>query len=246
VPPEPGISARCFAEERERFGPADYKIWHTSQITARSVGRGWSVPAGMIPPQVVQQINELTGRLGYLPVDESWGTAAVPADLRAADSRHPARPGFVSVEPLPRSSLVSDRLSEGLSRMDSQFSHRWGPCTAESFTLVVLPPTGTGSDEENQWRVDPAAGTVTGVTGIPDDGDDTAWDIVGSADAWQAVLSGRTNLGVAMRRCELRYCGSSEAGDVGPEAADTRIGMLADLLGLRSSWQPSEEPRALV
>jgi hypothetical protein len=27
VPPEPGISARCFSAERERFGPADYKIW---------------------------------------------------------------------------------------------------------------------------------------------------------------------------------------------------------------------------
>src|SRR5262249_9038920 len=45
--PAPGISARCFSAERERFGPADYKIWYTSDISSDSLGRGWSVPAGM-------------------------------------------------------------------------------------------------------------------------------------------------------------------------------------------------------
>jgi hypothetical protein len=65
-------------------------------------------------------------------------------------------------------------------------------------------------------------------------GDDTAFDVVGSVDAWQAVLGGHTNLGVAMRRCELRYC---DTGDAGPVVADLRIDMLADLLGLAPSWQ---------
>ena len=57
-------SARCFAPERERFGPADYKIWHTSKVSARSVGRGWSVPVAMMPPPVLEQINELTEPAG--------------------------------------------------------------------------------------------------------------------------------------------------------------------------------------
>jgi hypothetical protein len=61
------------------------------------------------------------------------------------------------------------------------------------------------------------------------DADDTAWDIVGCVDAWHAVLAGHTNLGVAMRHCELRYCPTGEAG---PVAAELRIGMLTDLLGL--------------
>jgi hypothetical protein len=56
---------------------------------------------------------------------------------------------------------------------------------------------------------------------------------VGTVDAWQAVLTGRTNLGVAMRRCELRYC---DTGEADPVVADTRIAMLADLLGLKPSW----------
>ena len=78
------IAGRIFAPERERFGPADYKIWHTSTITANSVGRGWAMPAEMIPPPVREAINELCGKLGYVPVDEKWGTAARPVDLRLA------------------------------------------------------------------------------------------------------------------------------------------------------------------
>ena len=92
VPPEPGISRRCFSADRERFGPADYKIWHTSQVSRSSVGRGWSLPAAMIPPQDKQALRELTGKLGYLTVDDDWGTAGVPADLRAA--RRPFRGGY--------------------------------------------------------------------------------------------------------------------------------------------------------
>src|SRR5262245_61109457 len=87
--PAPGVSERCFGPGRERFGPGDYKIWHTSQITTRSVGRGWSVPAGMIPPPVLDQLNDMAGKLGYVRVDEGWGTANVPADLREAGEAGP-------------------------------------------------------------------------------------------------------------------------------------------------------------
>jgi Sulfotransferase family len=82
VPPAPGITERCFSNERERFGPADYKIWYTSRVSADSVGRGWSVPTAMIAPQLLAAINELAGRLGYLAVDGDWGTTEPPADLR--------------------------------------------------------------------------------------------------------------------------------------------------------------------
>ena len=80
--PAPGITSRCFTGERERFGPADYKIWATSAITGDSVGRGESVPVGLIPPPITEAINELTGTLGYLPIDQEWGTSRRPADPR--------------------------------------------------------------------------------------------------------------------------------------------------------------------
>ena len=82
----------------------------------------------------------------------------------------------------------------------------------------------------HRWRVDLASRTVTAATSAEDE---TAWDIVGSAEAWRAVLIGQTNLGVAMRRCELRYC---DTGEAGPVVADLRIGMVADLLGIAPSW----------
>jgi hypothetical protein len=220
VPQEPGISRRCFSSERERFGPADYKIWHTTRISDKSVGRGWSVPAAMIPLPVVQTMNELTEKLGYLPVDEAWGTAALPADLRTGHTRADDAPAET-----PGSAVVGDRLRVGLARIDSEFIQRWKSFSEESFAVVTMPPSAAGGGRGNRWRVDLASRTVTS----GDDGADTAWDIVGSIDAWHAVLGGDTNLGVAMRRCELRYCQTEEAG---PVAADLRIGMLTDLLGL--------------
>jgi Sulfotransferase family len=245
VPGQAGISSRCFSPERERFGPADYKIWHTSQISGTSVGRGWSVPAGMIPEPVTQAINELTGKLSYLPVDGKWGTAAVPADLRVDGSRSPALAAGAPIGELPGSAVVGDSLSAGLARVDSGFTQRWGACASESFMVVAMPPAGAGGSRESRWRVDLTAGTVTAVaavaadaTGTVTEGEDTAWDIVGSVDAWQAVLAGRANLGVAMRRCELRYC---ETGEAEPVAADLRIGMLAELLGIAPSWQAAAQ-----
>lgn len=240
VRPVPGISERCFSPERERFGPADYKIWHTSHISAKSVGRGWSVPAGMIPPPVTQAISELTAKLGYLPVDEKWGTAAMPADMRVVDGQS-GLDGAPAVA-LPEPAIVGDRLRAGLCRANGGFAQRWGHCSAESFTVVTMPPSGSTDTRESRWRVDLAAKTVTWLGGTDDGDDDTAWDIVGSADSWQAVLAGHANLGVAMRRCELRYC---DTGQAGPVVADLRIDMLADLLALTPSWQVTLPPADL-
>jgi Sulfotransferase family len=232
VQPEPGISARCFAGERERFGPGDYKIWHTSQITTESLGRGWAVPVGMIPLQIRDQMNELAARLGYRPVDDGWGATAAPADLRADVDLPPLQALPVSGAPLPGATLIGDRLRAGLSAIDSRFTQRWNPCSADTFTLVATASADGGPSCENRWWVNLADRTVTDQRNTAVE--DTGWDIVGSAEAWQAVLSGRVNFGVALRRCELRYCDTSETT---PVAGDTRIGMLADLLGLRNPRQ---------
>jgi hypothetical protein len=264
VDPVPGIAEACFAAERERFGPADYKIWHTSQITDESVGRGWTIPAGLIGPQIRIGINELCGKLGYVPVDENWGTADRPADLRLPADAAPAgtaetmtardaevAPPTAPTMPVlatlngavPESGLaavVGERLAAGISRLGEGFARRWEPCATESFE-VVATPTGLGPNA--RWRVDLAAGTVCALNGggpAPDgdsSGDDneeagSAWDIIAAADAWEQVISGQENMSVALRRHQLRYC---DTGTAGPVVAETRIAMLADLLGL-TSW----------
>jgi Sulfotransferase family len=249
VPPQPGISAACFCTQRERFGPADYKIWHTSRITNDSVGRGWSVPVGMIPSLMLDTLRKLTDQLGYLPVDGNWGTAVVPADLRV-DSGTQAPAVVTGPEPAALTGLMDDALRTGLARIGDSFDRRWPPHADEAFGLVATAPR-VGSRQDHRWRVDLASRSMT-VTAIHasteashDAGDDTAWDVVGSAGAWEAVLAGRANLGVAMRRCDLRYC---EDGESGALAADRRLSMLAELLALPgSAWSPTEPiPRSVA
>jgi hypothetical protein len=60
-----------FGRDHERFGPADHKVWHTAEISSGSVGRSDSVPAGLIPPPVLESINGLLDGLGYLTVPPS-------------------------------------------------------------------------------------------------------------------------------------------------------------------------------
>ena len=108
----------------------------------------------------------------------------------------------------------------------------WEPLAAGTFLVVARTP-GTGGGESG-WIVDLDARTVT-AAGDGDAGPgDAGWNILGSPETWDAVLSGRLNLHVAMRRCDLRYC---SAGEDGPFDADTRVAMLAGLLGF-SSWAP--------
>ena len=261
VPQQPGITAECFAAKPERSGPADYKIWHTSEISAASVGRGWSVPTALLPPPVAQQLNELAAKLGYLPVDDSWGTAAVPADLRigyldapAANTVAVVGAGATGGQPVsspvataaaaqdpvlrsasPAAPAVGERFAAAVASLGPQFARRWQATSAETFGIVAMA-AATPLTGHHRWRVNLASQTVTV---DPDPAEDTGWDMVGSVDAWLAVLDGQANLGVALRRCDLRYC---DAGDGGPAAADARMSMLEDLLGLAGSRRRESGP----
>ena len=44
--PAPGVAQACFSGDRERFGPADHKIWATSRISGDSIGKGSRFPPG--------------------------------------------------------------------------------------------------------------------------------------------------------------------------------------------------------
>lgn len=240
----PGISRECFSAERERSGPADHKIWYTSAISSDSAGRGWSIPAAMIAPDVLATVNELAARLGYLQVDGGWGTSAPPADLRVtidpADTGigSPAADGPAAAEPrAPRpaphgpvhSAMLGEQLGKGLARSERWADGRWLPHRAETMVAVSIPEDPHQPAEH--WLVDFAAQAVTFTDG--DAQEDSDWDVVGSASAWESVMSGRLNLNAALRACRLRYCDNSVSG--GPLLADNRLALLADVLAL-TSW----------
>jgi hypothetical protein len=261
--PAPGIVARCFGPGHQRFGPGDYKIWNTSGVSADSVGRGWTMPAGKIPAPLLGRVNELADVLGYIRVGEQWGTGAKPADLRIRkDDPAPAPGGEVSRDPdqapdrehgpeldqapdrahgrepdrapdrepaaLPGWAVaVDERVRAGLARVGEQFGRDHGTRARESVLLFVNAPTW--ADADAWWRLDLAVGTVA--AGLGEAGVDADWSLTGSAQAWDRLLAGQANLGVAFRRGDLRYADKGDAG-AGSMGADTRVAALTDLLGL--------------
>jgi hypothetical protein len=231
VPAAPGISERCFTAERERLGPADYKIWHTSRISADSVGHGWSIPASLIGPELTATVNDLVGKLGYAQIGKDWGIAAVPPDLRqpggwpAEASARPASGGAA----WPGNWLMAARLEAGVARIDDRFIREWAPCSQEAFVVTV---TQAGGGLAGRWEVDLDARTVASIRDVPPG---ARWDIIGSVDTWEQVIGGGTNLSVAFRRRRLRYC---DTGDTGTTVPGIRMGMIADLLGI-TAWPPT-------
>jgi hypothetical protein len=234
----PDIEKLMFAPERERFGPADYKIWHTSRVSDDSVGRGWTLPAGLIAAPHRQRLNELCQQLGYRPVDETWGTAEKPADLRVSPEGEAAAPPATTATPGPAEPASSsadvtlgERLAGGLARLGDDFAKRWEPCATDAFMVIATAEAGP----VHRWRVSLADATVTPVAlDLPDDEEpDTDWDVVGATDAWEQILGGRLNLSVALRRNLVRYLDTGD--NPGPVVADARIGMLGELLGL-AGW----------
>ena len=237
VRPVPGISAACFAPERERLGPGDYKIWHTTRITADSVGRGWSVPAEMMGPPIMTAVNDVAEKLGYARIDKSWGIAAVPPDLRQPGIGPAAvqQPAGENGDAPPGLRMMAARLLSGLATLDEEFARQWAPCSREVFLITVTAPGG--GSVAARWRVDLATRTVTSASGLaPGQTGGARWDIVGPAEVWKQVLDGAANLSVVCRARQLRYC---DTADVPPTVPGLRMAMLGELLGI-TTWQADE------
>ena len=226
----PGIGDEIFSREHERFGPADHKIWYTSAISQGSVGRSDALPVGLIPPPLMESMNVMLDKLGYVQVDESWGTADMPESLLVSvNDRKPEQ----SV-PLPEAEALAGRLTAGLARLDDGLVARWGPRMAETFTVVIRQPN---SALQVWWQVNLKTRAVIGhdqlATAAADDdeGAEADWSMVGTAEAWLRFLNGDLNISVALRHNELRYC---DYGDNDFFVSDARISLLTGLLGMPS------------
>ena len=236
------VAARCFSDDRERHGPSDYKIWHTSTISEASVGRGWRLPAHLIDAHVTGRVNRLAESLGYLPVDSRWGAAASAPDMRttsattdlaSAGATAASGPGAFT----PAYHLIAQCLHAGLFRLDEDFARRWHPSSNDTFTLTAHAPSPSGSDLHSQWRIDlPSRGIATASNDPTADAGHATWGISGPADVWAAVLTGKENFGLALRARRLRYC---HTGDAQPVLASLRTAMAAELLGI-TSWTPQD------
>jgi len=207
---------------------------NTGGVSADSVGRGWTMPAGKIPAPLLGRVNELADVLGYIRVGDQWGTGAKPADLRLRRDGPPAAGGAADgpsgrtpATLPPWAVAVDERVRAGMARVGEQFGRAHGSRASESVLLFVNAPAW--SDADAWWRLDLAAGTVS--AGLGEAGADADWSLTGSAQAWDRLLAGQANLGVAFRRGDLRYADKGDAG-AGSMGADSRVAALTDLLGL--------------
>jgi hypothetical protein len=236
ISPVPGIAEQCFSADHDRFGAGDYKVWNTSRITNDSVGRGWSVPLNLMAP-VAPTVNGLAARLGYRLIDDSWGVALRPGDLRVTVEGQPVSPASSTRGPAgpitTGSLLVSERLQNGLHSLDDSFADGWKPHSGESFVLVALSPSNAHGDA--WWLVDLASRKVLTGSGTCDE--DAAWTIIAPAAAWEQVIRDGVNIGTAFRRHGMRYLDRGD-GPPGSVIAESRVAMLGDLLGI-TSWRPS-------
>jgi hypothetical protein len=85
-------------------------------------------------------------------------------------------------------------------------------------------------------RIDLSTRSITRSADDADDG--TEWDVLGSDRMWEDVLGGGANLGAALRANALRYCDTGDDGR--PIAAESRIDLLSDLLGL-ATWPSTRQ-----
>jgi len=74
------LSVLSGAFGRATVGPGDYKVDHTSGVHSRSIGHGKRVPVSMLPPGLLNAVNEHLEELGYPTLDSSWNTAERPVD----------------------------------------------------------------------------------------------------------------------------------------------------------------------
>ncbi len=131
---------------------------------------------------------------------------------------------------------VDGRVRAGLSRVGEDFARAHQARAKESVLLFASAPAW--ADADAWWRLDLAAGTVTaGLGGCAIDAD---WSLTGSAQAWDRLLAGESNLGVAFRRGDLRYADKGDAG-AGSIGADTRVAVLTDLLGVARWVSPAQQ-----
>jgi Sulfotransferase family len=227
------IETRWAENKAERIGPADYKIWYTKKITGDSVGNGWRVPAGLISPFVLQQTNTMIQELGYIPIDGTWGTANMPLEFRAAEGGDVARREVGSESPelmlTGDQAWLHERLGQLIGQVDDEFSTKWSHVLDEPFTIAALPRLADDKGIVTQWKLSLRQREVSLQSVDAGEESATKWDVVGATQAWRSLLEGQTNVGAALRRCDIRYC-SEDSHD--PHSADQRLAMLADFTGL--------------
>ena len=187
-PVVPGITTTCFAAAGASVGPGDPKVWATSAVSARSIGRGARVPLELIPVTLRGPVSELLVELGYPKLGDRYDQVG----------RSPSNGGAPAIPGDDVDQRIGAHLREALSMLPA-VSATWRAALGGKPVAIVGAPW---LDASSHWRVDLAGPSCVRSTGDPLDG--TAWAVLAEPDALIDVMNGRLNLAIAMRRGLIR------------------------------------------
>jgi protein-tyrosine sulfotransferase len=254
--PAPGITQTCLSKDHDNRGPADHKIWFTSQISTASLGQGARVPVQMLPPELLKNLNETLDQLVYRQVDEGWKAAPGPLDPRAD-----AVPGAASAEPADATQdaameavagEIASRLGSAREDQIRNAARRWPDAVGRTLVIAVQPSQGSGqgrrmriscADSALTISQEATTGSQEATTGSQGEtGGEAAITLLASPGTWQALLEGRANVAAEMRAGRL-LLGDTSGGPHAIEATTLRaeMHMIAHLLGLGAGNQASSE-----
>jgi hypothetical protein len=210
-------------------GPSDYKIWGTNQITSDSVGRGVTVPAGLMPSPLLSVVNALLERLNYAQIGNNWNqTAGSQILLNSLHAGNGGAKDYLAGEDSAQTSGLETMLIRRIrQRLDNDPQQLLPEAsgTRPSGVLIIVKPDRR-SAAASTWRVDYSSGRLTrGKPGATD----SDWVLTADQDSWHAVLAGELNVGVALRQGRI-HC-AAEFGDDAARGLDP-ASLVADLLGI--------------
>jgi putative sterol carrier protein len=236
--PVPGITSACFAQAHDMRGPGDHKIWFTSQVGRDSLGRGTRVPTQMLPPELLQAVNETLDRLAYRQVDDDWKSMTGPADPRVNVAEGVGGPAMEDPAIGPEAARLKTAVAEISRRLSAvphervrEFASRWPAAVAQSLA-VAIEPSRPGADPAHRWVLsydEDCALTVRADT--PPRADEAT--LVASSGTWLALLHGEANMAVELRASRLRFLDPADGGRAAsPGSLSLATHLLAYLLDL--------------
>jgi hypothetical protein len=167
VAPDLSVLTTAFHKGAIARGPGDYKVAHTTEISARSIGRGRRVPVNLVPAPLLEATNAALAALGYDTLGERWNsTPGAMGESRTSGPWGAALENVMSSLSVPRTDEV------------------------EPFAVVAE------DYPELRWLVDPRTGAVergggTAERAVIGVAEDLVLAIRGDANIGTLQLSGR-------------------------------------------------------
>lgn len=166
-------------------GPGDYKIVFTDRLSDDSIGRGANLPFQTIPTPILDQVDNLLGKLGYEPIPRQGtvGTSKRQPEPDAAGSATRAETAALR-------SVIEATIRENLARV----AEGPGEAGERKANLCLTGIRGTYSIDLNRRSME-----------ATDDPSAEMWTIViDDLDVIAGIAAREVNPGVALRRNDIR------------------------------------------